>query len=102
MCKSVRVINLSDVQQAQLKAIFEAGQAQPGGFFDEVDEQEEVWKLVRIADDYGLIEEAARVKRMPVSEFIAFAAAEYADFFMNAYEAAVEDVAEKIKVGKYE
>ena len=33
MCKSVRVINLSDVQQAQLKAIFEAGQAQPGGFF---------------------------------------------------------------------
>lgn len=102
MCKSVRVINLSDVQQAQLKAIFEAGQAQPGGFFDEVDEQEEVWKLVRIADDYGLIEEAARVKRMPVSEFIAFAVAEYADFFMNAYEAAVEDVAEKIKVGKYE
>lgn len=100
--KNVRVINLSEVQQAQLKAIFEAGQAQPGGFFDEVDEQEEVWKLVRIADDYGLIEEAARVKRMPVSEFIAFAAAEYADFFMNAYEAAVEDVAEKIKVGKYE
>lgn len=100
--KSVRVINLSEVQQAQLKAIFEAGQAQPGGFFNEVDEQEEVWKLVRIADDYGLIEEAARVKRMPVSEFIAFAAAEYADFFMNAYEAAVEDVAEKIKVGKYE
>lgn len=100
--KNVRVINLSEVQQAQLKAIFEAGQAQPGGFFDEVDEQEEVWKLVRIADDYGLIEEAARVKRMPVSEFIAFAAAEYADFFMNAYEAAVEDVAEKIKVGGYE
>ncbi|WP_295697314.1 hypothetical protein [uncultured Neisseria sp.] len=100
--KNVRVINLSEVQQAQLKAIFEAGQAQPGGFFDEVDEQEEVWKLVRIADDYGLIEEAARVKRMPVSEFIAFAAAEYADFFMNAYEAAVEDVAEKIKVGRYE
>lgn len=100
--KNVRVINLSEVQQAQLKAIFETGQAQPGGFFDKVDEQEEVWKLVRIADDYGLIEEAARVKRMPVSEFIAFAAAEYADFFMNAYEAAVEDVAEKIKVGKYE
>nr|WP_315115090.1 hypothetical protein [uncultured Neisseria sp.] len=100
--KNVRVINLSEVQQAQLKAIFEAGQVQPGGFFDEVDKQEEVWKLVRIADDYGLIEEAARVKRMPVSEFIAFAAAEYADFFMNAYEAAVEDVAEKIKVGKYE
>lgn len=100
--KNVRVINLSEVQQAQLKAIFEAGQAQPGGFFDEVDEQEEVWKLVRIADDYGLIEEAARVKRMPVSEFIAFAAAEYADLFMNAYEAAVEDVAEKIKVGRYE
>lgn len=100
--KNVRVINLSEVQQAQLKAIFEAGQSQPGGFFDEVDEQEEVWKLVRIADDYGLIEEAARVKRMPVSEFIAFAAAEYADFFMNAYEAAVEDVAEKIKVGRYE
>lgn len=103
--KNVRVINLSEVQQAQLKAIFEAGQAgqvQPGGFFDEVDKQEEVWKLVRIADDYGLIEEAARVKRMPVSEFIAFAAAEYADFFMNAYEAAVEDVAEKIKVGRYE
>ena len=100
--KNVRVINLSEVQQAQLKAIFEAGQAQPGGFFDEVDEQEEVWKLVRIADDYGLIEEAARVKRMPVSEFIAFAAAEYADFFMNAYEAAVEDVADKIKVGRYE
>lgn len=100
--KNVRVINLSEVQQAQLKAIFEAGQAQPGGFFDEVDEQEEGWKLVRIADDYGLIEEAARVKRMPVSEFIAFAAAEYADFFMNAYEAAVEDVAEKIKVGRYE
>lgn len=100
--KNVRVINLSEVQQAQLKAIFEAGQAHPSGFFDEVDEQEEVWKLVRIADDYGLIEEAARVKRMPVSEFIAFAAAEYADFFMNAYEAAVEDVAEKIKVGKYE
>ena len=100
--KNVRVINLSEVQQAQLKAIFEAGQAQPGGFFDEVDEQEEVWKLVRIADDYGLIEEAARVKRMPVSEFIAFAAAEYADLFMNAYEAAVEDVAEKIKVGGYE
>ena len=100
--KNVRVINLSEVQQAQLKAIFEAGQAQPGGFFDEVDEQEEVWKLVRIADDYGLIEEAARVKRMPVSEFIAFAAAEYADFFMNAYEAAGEDVAEKIKVGRYE
>lgn len=100
--KNVRVINLSEVQQAQLKAIFEAGQVQPGGFFDEVDEQEEVWKLVRIADDYGLIEEAARVKRMPVSEFIAFAAAEYADFFMNAYEAAVEDVAEKIKVGGYE
>lgn len=100
--KSVRVINLSEVQQAQLKAIFEAGQAQPSGFFDEVDEQEEVWKLVRIAEDYGLIEEAARVKRMPVPEFIAFAAAEYADFFMNAYEAAVEDVAEKIKVGGYE
>ena len=100
--KNVRVINLSEVQQAQLKAIFEAGQVQPGGFFDEVDKQEEVWKLVRIADDYGLIEEAARVKRMPVSEFIAFAAAEYADFFMNAYEAAVEDVAEKIKGGKYE
>lgn len=100
--KNVRVINLSEVQQAQLKAIFEAGQAQPSGFFDEVDEQEEVWKLVRIAEDYGLIEEAARVKRMPVSEFIAFAAAEYADFFMNAYEAAVEDVAEKIKVGRYE
>ena len=100
--KNVRVINLSEVQQAQLKAIFEAGQAQPGGFFDEVDEQEEVWKLVRIAEDYGLIEEAARVKRMPVSEFIAFAAAEYADLFMNAYEAAVEDVAEKIKVGGYE
>ena len=100
--KNVRVINLSEVQQAQLTAIFEAGQAQPGGFFDEVDEREEVWKLVRIADDYGLIEEAARVKRMPVSEFIAFAAAEYADFFMNAYEAAVEDVAEKIKVGRYE
>ena len=77
--KNVRVINLSEVQQAQLKAIFEAGQVQPGGFFDEVDKQEEVWKLVRIADDYGLIEEAARVKRMPVSEFIAFAAAEYAD-----------------------
>ena len=100
--KNVRVINLSEVQQAQLKAIFEAGQVQQGGFFDEADEQEEVWKLVRIADDYGLIEEAARVKRMPVSEFIAFAAAEYADFFMNAYEAAVEDVAEKIKVGRYE
>ena len=100
--KNVRVINLSEVQQAQLKAIFEAGQVQPGGFFDEVDKQEEVWKLVRIADDYGLIEEAARVKHMPVSEFIAFAAAEYADFFMNAYEAAVEDVAEKIKVGRYE
>ena len=100
--KNVRVINLSEVQQAQLKAIFEAGQAQPGGFFDEVDEQEEVWKLVRIADDYGLIEEAALVKRMPVSELIAFSAAEYADFFMNAYEAAVEDVAEKIKVGRYE
>lgn len=100
--KSVRVINLSEIQQAQLKAIFEAGQVQQGGFFDEVDEQEEVWKLVRIAEDYGLIEEAARVKRMPVSEFIAFAAAEYADFFMNAYEAAVEDVAEKIKVGRYE
>lgn len=100
--KNVRVINLSEVQQAQLKAIFEAGQAQSSGFFDEVGEQEEVWKLVRIADDYGLIEEAARVKRMPVPEFIAFAAAEYADFFMNAYEAAVEDVAEKIKVGGYE
>ena len=100
--KNVRVINLSEVQQAQLKAIFEAGQAQPGGFFDEVDEQGEGWKLVRIAEDYGLIEEAARVKRMPVSEFIAFAAAEYADLFMNAYEAAVEDVAEKIKVGRYE
>ena len=54
-----------------------------------------MWKLVRIAEDYGLIEEAARVKRMPVPEFIAFAAAEYADFFMNAYEAAFEDVAEK-------
>ena len=40
--KNVRVINLSEVQQAQLKAIFEAGQAQPGGFFDEADEQVEV------------------------------------------------------------
>lgn len=71
-------------------------------FADDGAEPAEVWKVVRFDEDYDLIEEAARAKRMPVAQFVAFAAAEYADMYLNAYEAAMRDVAEQIRAGRYE
>ncbi|WP_373747208.1 hypothetical protein [Neisseria dentiae] len=65
-------------------------------------EDSEVWQLVKFHHDYDLVEEAARASRMAVPEFIAYAAAEYADLYLKAYEAALEDVAAQIRAGCYE
>lgn len=94
---SVKAIKLSDEQAAQLKALVGAFDSE----FEDGAEPQEVWKVVRIAEDYDLIEEAARVKKMSVPEFIAFGAAEYADLYLNAYEAAMQDLAEQIKAGHH-
>ncbi|PJO77120.1 hypothetical protein GJV52_00895 [Neisseria brasiliensis] len=94
-CKvRVKAVKLTD---EQLKAIWSAGDL---SVLDEVfgaQEPEAVYE-----EDYDLVAEAARAKGMPVKEFIAFAAAEYADLYLNAYDAACQDLAEKIKVGRHE
>ncbi|MRN37224.1 hypothetical protein CRG49_008695 [Neisseria sp. N95_16] len=99
-CKvRVKAVKLTD---EQLKAIWSAGDL---SVLDEVfgaQEPEAVYEKVRFEEDYDLVAEAARAKGMPVSEFIAFAAAEYADLYLNAYDAACQDLAEKIKVGRHE